>query len=376
MENENGSVKNEAPILEMTPHTKVKHVILRTYLQAWFPIMSRYNRKLVYIDGFSGSGIYDDNSEGSPIIALSCLIEHKLSSQMLNGSQEFVFFLIEKDKASAECLKGQISTRFPRVPGCVKVHLENADFEMTMNDALDTIDKNGSCLAPTFAFIDPFGFKGMSMTTMGRVMANPKCELMINFMSGFINRFVNASDADKRGFTKLFGSDGWKNVQSIQDIEMRREFLITLYKTQLKEQAHVKYVRTFEMRGDKNQLIYDLIFATNSIKGLEAMKEAMWKADPQGRYQFCDTTNPRQTSLIQFTDDVYWIPDAAQAVCDQFKGTVTSLGQVEEFVVASTPFLFRKRILNHLKGEGKITCIQNSGGKRGFPDGCRLAFSS
>ena len=78
------------------------------------------------------------------------------------------------------------------MPGYIKVHFENADFEMTMSGILDEMEKNGSHLAPTFAFIDPFGFKGVSMATMGRVMANPKCELMINFMSGFINRFVNA----------------------------------------------------------------------------------------------------------------------------------------------------------------------------------------
>ena len=46
MENEIEENRNETPALEMAPHTKAKHVILKNYLLAWFPIMYKFNRKL------------------------------------------------------------------------------------------------------------------------------------------------------------------------------------------------------------------------------------------------------------------------------------------------------------------------------------------
>lgn len=51
-------------------HTNAKHRILRGYLDAWLPIMSANNGRLVYIDGFAGPGVYADGEPGSPIIAL------------------------------------------------------------------------------------------------------------------------------------------------------------------------------------------------------------------------------------------------------------------------------------------------------------------
>jgi three-Cys-motif partner protein len=58
-------------------HTKAKHRILRRYLDAWLPIMSSRNRRLIYIDGFAGPGVYAGGEPGSPIIALNAYLEHK-----------------------------------------------------------------------------------------------------------------------------------------------------------------------------------------------------------------------------------------------------------------------------------------------------------
>ena len=37
-------------------HTLAKHRILRAYLEAWIPIMSKGNRRLLLVDGFAGPG--------------------------------------------------------------------------------------------------------------------------------------------------------------------------------------------------------------------------------------------------------------------------------------------------------------------------------
>ena len=49
-------------------HTLAKHEILRPYLRAWFPIMSKYNGRLVFFDGSAGPGSYEKEEPGSPLM--------------------------------------------------------------------------------------------------------------------------------------------------------------------------------------------------------------------------------------------------------------------------------------------------------------------
>ena len=47
-------------VWELEPHTKAKHEILVTYLQAWFGIMggTAFEKRALVFDGFAGPGIY------------------------------------------------------------------------------------------------------------------------------------------------------------------------------------------------------------------------------------------------------------------------------------------------------------------------------
>jgi three-Cys-motif partner protein len=58
-------------------HTSAKHELLRRYLGAWFPILvSRgFVRRVLFLDGFAGPGIYRGGEPGSPIIAMSIPLE-------------------------------------------------------------------------------------------------------------------------------------------------------------------------------------------------------------------------------------------------------------------------------------------------------------
>lgn len=49
------------------PHTLAKHELLRRYLGGWFPIMTSYHRRVIYLDGYCGPGTYEDGEPGSPL---------------------------------------------------------------------------------------------------------------------------------------------------------------------------------------------------------------------------------------------------------------------------------------------------------------------
>ena len=77
----------------LKPHTLGKHMVLENYMQAWLPIMTRWNGRVLFIDAFAGPGEYECGERGSPVIALHALINHNARRQM---KSEINYLFIEK----------------------------------------------------------------------------------------------------------------------------------------------------------------------------------------------------------------------------------------------------------------------------------------
>ena len=92
-------------VWKLEPHTRAKHEILRRYLQAWMVILSQGKfPEILYIDGFSGPGEYEEGEVGSPIIALETAIGYE---PPLTAKINFLF--VEKDPARATHLRSRVS---------------------------------------------------------------------------------------------------------------------------------------------------------------------------------------------------------------------------------------------------------------------------
>src|SRR5436309_3069510 len=57
---------------------------------------SGMRRRIVYLDGFAGPGVYRGGEEGSPILALRTLLEHPQFRRW--GGIEFQFLFFEPDE--------------------------------------------------------------------------------------------------------------------------------------------------------------------------------------------------------------------------------------------------------------------------------------
>lgn len=356
---------------EIRPHTKAKHEILKRYLAAWFPILSTYSNKIIYLDGFAGPGVYKGGEDGSPVIALQTAVDHVFSPRF----KDIVFFFIEKDKKRADMLESIIKKRFPNLPKNMRYFvIGSAEFAPTFQNILDAIEKQGSNIAPTFAFLDPFGYSDVPMKLIARLLKYDKCEVFVTFMAGFIRRFL---DEDKEAaLNEFFGTDQWKVCRDVTDPTAKLNTLVSLYEQQLKVSG-AKYVRSFGMIGEHNQIVYYLVYATKSIKGLDVMKDAMLKVDKSGSYKFSDITGNKQAFLDQFQDEPAWIPEAAETVYQKFRGKKVAVSEIYEFIIAETPFPKRSAILNNLeKGSPPkiINVARPKASRRGFPDGSIITF--
>lgn len=359
---------------ELKPHTGAKHAILRRYLGAWFPIMSRHNRRVVFLDGFAGPGVYSGGEPGSPQIALDALLEHKYAGGMSHC--EFVFWFIEAHPGRFASLATVVEAmqRSKTFPKNVKVVLEQGEFMASAEAALASIETRGASLAPTFAFVDPFGYAGIPMATLQRLLSFEKCELFLYLDINSLIRFGTAGNVDAQ-FTSLMGTEEYKNAPATG--VARRDFLRELYERQLMEKCGFTYAHSFLMRGENNRPICYLVYATRSVTGLSAMKEAMWKVAPTGDYSFSDGDSDQGVLFSEEPDTTL----LARRLVDRFAGHPVSIEAVEEFTVTETPFLkthIKSRTLKPMEKSGRLAATGPVGKqhKRGtYPPGTMLTFS-
>lgn len=357
-----------ATIWDIEAHTVIKHRILENYLQAWFPILNKYNGRILYLDGFAGPGRYSKGERGSPIVALETALHHR---KKMGGELFFVF--IDKREDRIENLKCEIAEL--NLPECFKVHTEVGEFQEVVGKNLDLLESAGKNLAPTFAFIDPFGFSGLPFNLVARILQYPRSEVMITFMVDAINRFLaNRDPMTPRHIVELFGTE---EVLDVLEYSGDRVLALRqLYQRQLEKVA--KFLRFFEMRNKDDRVIYYLFFATNNELGHLRMKEAMWRVDGEGDFRFSDSTNPTQTVLFH--------QDHSAAVFDilqrRFQGSKKPVAELLRLIRNETPYIDKhlKDSLRFAVAEALIDVdeakLDGQKRKKGtFPDNAVVSFT-
>lgn len=351
-------------------HTVGKHLVLKEYLKAWYPIMGRYNHRILLIDGFAGPGEYAGGEQGSPIVALRTLIDHE---RMQHIEAEFVFMFIEQRKDRLAHLEGLIDGLRPDLPpGCtVKPILGNFDAELS--NVFDHLDEQKKKVAPAFVMIDPFGVSDTPMELLGRILKNEKCEVYASFMYEAINRFKSTPEFERQ-LNSLFGCPEWKEGVDEEDPIKRKDFFYGLYETQLKKAGANQVVR-FELY-EGNRLVYAIFFATSNSVGSDRMKQAIWKVAPFGDFKFHGTRSPQLTLFGGESDT----EPLQRQLSEKFVGKgYVPIEAIEEFVRSDETDYhsghLKKRALVPMENARKIEVDGMTRKKRNiYPPGCKIRF--
>lgn len=315
----------------LDPHTVAKHEILRRYLQRWFPILNTYHGRVTYIDGFCGPGRYIGGEPGSPLVALDAALNHR---KTLVG--EIVFWFVDERADRIEHLKSELNQL--NLPSHFRVVPTTGIFHEKLSVGLDNLEKKQAAIAPTFAFIDPFGFSGIPFRLVERLLSKTRCEVFINFQVDSINRWLDHPNTEiSKHFADLFGTESCFDIS--QTAPNRVAALRNLYQEQLGRIA--KFIRYFEMRDYNDKIQYYMFFASNHPLGHVKMKEAMWAVDPDGGFRFSDHTNPGQQILFEADHTLTLWPILRQ----RFMGQQVLTDSILKFVNDETAFLE-----THMKG--------------------------
>ena len=366
-------VPKPVELWDRPPHTAAKHTLLRTYLGAWFPIMSKWNGRVVYYDAFAGPGEYKSGEPGSPLIALQTLIGHTTFATMRDT--EFIFLFNEQDAACTEHLSALVTelqeSRKPW-PGNVKIGISHSSFIELTTNLLNKLDSRNVHLAPTFAFVDPVGVKATPMSVLQRLTDYPKGELLVYFAHETVLRFCGAGNIDQ-ALTDLFGTDEYQGAALLSGIQ-RSQYIQDLYKRQLHDVFDFPYIQSFAMYDYRSKRVYDLFYCTREPIGLDRMKQAMWKVAPTGDFSFQDRFAGMD---VIFGDIVDTVP-LRRHLLDHFAGQAVTIESIVDHVIVSTPFAsnhVKRATLAEMQKEGLISS-PNQTRKNLYPDGTIVVFPS
>jgi three-Cys-motif partner protein len=355
-------------IWEIEPHTAAKHRILRKYLDAWFPILGTYHKRIVYVDGFSGPGRYTGGEPGSPIVALESARVHRA-----NLAGELVFLFIEERSDRADYLESEIAKL--KCPIHFKTNVERGLFADKLGAILDDLDSTGSQIAPTFALIDPFGFSGIPYTLIQRLLSRRRCEVLVTVMVDSINRWLGHPDESIRAhITETFGTE--EAISLAEGLGDRATALKNLYQGQLSKAA--KFVRYFELRNRDDRVVYYLFFASNNPTGHLKMKEPMWNVDPLSEFTFSDSTDPNQRVLFASPS----VAPLISGLASKFRGAAQlHVDTVERHVRDDTAYLPKhmREALKQLESSGQLNVAEfKADGKKRragtYPNGALVTF--
>lgn len=337
------------------PPSKVKSLIASQYFKAWAMVMTGTKSKesnVGYIDLFAGPGKFEDGSESTPILILKDAIgtdriKHSLWS-----------YFNDRDQGSIDSLRREISG----LPG-VECLAHAPGFNCLLVSPAIADDLRAYFLRPTFVFADPFGYVGISLQLLGRLLKHKKSELLVFFNTNRISPGV-ANPFVKEHIDALFGVERAAAVrQRVRDLHGldREEAVLDSFEEAMRNGgfAYITRFRFASMSQDRTS--HHLIHCSRHPKGEEIMKDIMARHShkrPDGVATFEFKKQTIQPSLFD-QEAGYTEPpeELAEAILRVFAGRTMTLAEVWRAHAHGTNFVERnyREALLHLEAQGKIS---------------------
>lgn len=259
-------------LYEGREQTYVKHFVLERYLERVAYNIFSFQNDFVYVDGFSGpwkseNDAYEDTSFKLAIDQLRA-VRDGIKERGRNVRIRCMF--IEKERkpfAELEAAVNEIDD--------IEIRLINGTFEDHIADICDFAKGSFSLI-----FIDPTGWQGYPLQKIAPLLSL-RGEVLINFMSDFINRFLEDPRPEIAAtFDELFGKDWYAEWQTFVAAGLSREAAaIEVYSSRLKATGTLNFVtstRILKPKADRSY--FYLIYGTQHWKGVQEFRNVERKA--------------------------------------------------------------------------------------------------
>jgi three-Cys-motif partner protein len=254
---------------EQKAHSELKAQILEKYVPVWAGILirQRVSDRVIYIDLFSGPGIYKDGSESTPILVLKQVIQ---KPELHNA---FVSYFSDADADNVDALKLAVSELSNLKALKYAPIVERA--EITSESHLQFAKLS---LVPAFLFFDPFGYKTLSVNMIQSILKNPGSECIFFFNYNRINPAIQ-NPVVRKIVDAIFGKARVDKLQAILptlDNAGTEAAIIGALRESLFE-IDGKYVVPFGFRSESGKLTHHLVFVGKHPLGHKIIKEVLAK---------------------------------------------------------------------------------------------------
>jgi three-Cys-motif partner protein len=264
---------------EQREQSLVKARIVEKYFWAWAQIMiatvkkqksqgREVDSRIAYIDLFAGPGRYKDGSKSTPIKVLETAICNPDMQNML------VTVFNDANPEHISSLRETINS----IPGIenLKYKPQVINYEVGEN-IVNTFQERK--LVPTLFFVDPWGYKGLSLQLINSVVKNWGCDCIFFFNYNRINMGLGNSAVEEH-MNALFRktrADKVREQLKVLKPEKRELTIVETICEALREMGG-EYVLPFCFKHESGKRTsHHLIFVSKHVKGYEIMKEIMAK---------------------------------------------------------------------------------------------------
>jgi three-Cys-motif partner protein len=345
-------VSTEQFFEETTEQSRAKAEIVSKYFWAWakvvIPTTKKRDNRIAYIDLFAGPGRYKDGTASTPLLVLRKAVDDPDMCKML------VTMFNDADNTHTQSLEQAIN----KIPGIERLkHKPQINNEEVGEEIVKTFEEMK--FVPTLFFVDPWGYKGLSLRLVNSVLKDWGCDCIFFFNYNRINMGLQNQTVEEH-MNALFGQERAdvlrKRVENLSPDE-REVTIVEEIASALKEMGG-KYVLPFRFRNEKGERTkHHLIFVSKHSRGYEIMKEIMAKESTrtdQGVPSFeYNPADKRQAFLFEFTRP---LEDLKKMLPKDFAGRRLTVGAIYEEHNVDRPYIRRnyKDALRQLEAEGKV----------------------
>ncbi len=361
---------------ESRDQSRVKAAIVAKYFDAWASVMiatqNRYKRedRIAYIDLFAGPGRYQDGTQSTPLLVLEKAV------QKPEVRDRLVTLFNDKDENNTESLQRAIG----EVPGIDTLRYKP---DVRTNEVGEEIVKmfEEMNLVPTLFFVDPWGYKGLSLRLVNSVIKDWGCDCLFFFNYNRINMGLS-NPMVKEHMDCLFGE---KRADQVRDqleplSSDERELVIVEALCLALKALGPRYVLPFRFRNRRGtRTSHHLIFVSKGFKGYEIMKDIM-ASESSSREQNVASFeyNPvdvRRRGRLQLLFQLSRpLDDLADMLLKDFADQTLTMHEIYEQHNVDRPYVSRnyKQALVQLEEAGKITATKHR--KNSFGDNVQVTF--
>jgi three-Cys-motif partner protein len=350
---------------ESTAGSAVKARIVSKYFWAWAKVLyrkpERQGRPLQYLDLFAGPGCYDDGTPSTPLLVIEKAIADASFRHLVLAR------LNDIDPKKCEALSHAIRS----LPNLASLHyqpvIENRAVDVILTRQIEETE-----LPPTLSFIDPWGYKGLSVRLIRALTKHWGCDCILFFNYNRINLALTNPFATEP-VDEVFGkarADSLRGRLEGLAPRARESLILTEFKDAISEGGRRRAVEFgFEFDASDRTSHY-LMLVTKEPVGFEIMQKIMARESseaPQGipSFQYIPTHRRRngvQPEQLAFFDErkVVQPLELLQAqLLERFAGRSMPMIEVyREYNQVIHRYIPRncKDALLALEAEGTISC--------------------